>query len=746
MNNIVSRKFNIRSDSAIFALAFAAALILQGAVPFFLTPTLGQAVWSMGFAKSFLNDSVFSIYAHNIGAPEPAAMAFGLAGAWLSAVFMRLGLVASDAYSAMIATCLSIAFCSAYGVARHFSVVPKLSILAAFCWLTMPVTWAHAGYSMLSTGIALLPFYLLSSIKIFSWNPGDAEHAGRKPIIWVLLYPVICVISIFTDGYSFMMFAVGSSILGVWMFVSGTGVVKKRLVLLSLPVHFAGFCIAYALYGLYIGKPEFAASHIDFFRGWGVDLTFLVLPTQGMHWLPDLIGWSVPRSEDRFFGDLSVWVTSFSVPVIIGAVWAVCNVHRRHGIVLALVLVTVFGFYMSLGPSFKFNSVKPEGQKIGQGMAKEYAVAPTGSAILSENLPGFKNMRASYRWGALGVFGAWGLLVFAMSARHKRKTIVVASILVGAVTLLNLPVLSNKLKNDAAHRAMFFALESDLIDDLRGFVNPEERVAFLPWRNDFLVNYVVSSLNVVSFNIGGDKNLEEARRHWPETMRQFPMGHVDRDFAGRVLLLFARHETDAVVLPYIDMLWAAHRWPYPVQYKEELAPVVAKLKQSGFVDVVERDLYAVVRLRPRFTSMESDELVPLIGRAVCIAPFCLERDEFDVSTPTIVGELQGSLLLSTGTEGFIHFGPYAAMNAGSYRLTVNGSAEKTATAWADVVSGRGNIRHAVFPLAATDKERDILAEGEVVLDEFVQDIEVRVYVGGEDSVVLKGYCLTPVHQ
>jgi hypothetical protein len=229
-------------------------------------------------------------------------------------------------------------------------------------------------------------------------------------------------------------------------------------------------------------------------------------------------------------------------------------------------------------------------------------------------------------------------------------------------------------------------------------------------------------------------------------MRQFPMGHVDRDFANRVLLLFARHETDAVVLPYIDMLKAAHRWPYPVQYKEELAPIVAKLKRSGFMEVVERDLYAAVRLKPRFTSMASSELEPLIGRTVCFAPYCLAEDEFDASSFTIVGELQDNRLLSTGTEGFIHFGPYAALKAGRYRLTVNGSAVTTATAWADVVSGRGNIRHAVFPLKATDKESGILAEGEVVFDEFVQDIEVRVYAGTEDSVVLKGYGLTPVHQ
>lgn len=427
MDNIVSRKFSAKRDGTIFALALAFCLVLHGAVPFILTPTLGQAVWTAGFAKSFLNNSVFSIYAHNIGAPEPAAIAFGLSGAWLSAVFMKIGLHAPDAYSAMIATWLCVAFCSAYGIARHFSVNPMLSILAAFCWLTMPVTWAHAGYSMLSTGIALIPFYLLFPIKVFSWNGNDAEHAAHSPRIWLLLYPIVCVISIFMDGYSFMMFAAGASILGVWMFLSGNAVVKKHLLSISFPVHFVGFAIAYVLFALYIGKSGFSASPIDFFRGWGVDLSFLMIPTRGMHWLPDLIGWSVQRSADRYFGDASVWITSFSLPLIIGAIWSMFAGVRKQGIIVALVLVTLFGFYMSLGPSLKFNSVKPEGTNLGPLMAEEYAIAPTGSAILSKNVPGFKNMRASYRWGALGVFGAWSLLICAMSVKNKRTWIQVIS-------------------------------------------------------------------------------------------------------------------------------------------------------------------------------------------------------------------------------------------------------------------------------------------------------------------------------
>jgi hypothetical protein len=585
------------ANGVVFLIALVFSLVLQGALPFVMMPTMGQAVWTTGFAQSFLNDSVFSIWAHNFGAPQPAYISFGLAGAWLTAVFMRLGLHAADAYSAMIAVWMSVSFVSAYYLARNFSVTPLLSTMAATCWLTMPVIWAHAGYCMLSTGMALLPFYFLYSIKIFEERSGWTSGIKRDEAAWLFLYPFICIISVFMDGYSFMMFAVGSTVLGLWSFLSNGGQNRKHLMLVSFPVHIVSLGVAYILYALYIGKFGFDTAPLDFFRGWGVDLTFILIPTRGMHWLPDLTGWSISRSPKFLFGDESVWITSFSIPVIIGAVWAVLISSQRKKLVIGLAMISLFGFYMSLGPSIKFNSTKPSGEKLGALMPERYAIAPNGSGFLSKNLPGFRNMRASYRWGALGVFGAWALLVSSMSAENRRRTVFGSVALMGIVMLLNLPNPSFKWKNYTSNRSMFLRLESDLVEDMRMFLHPGERVAFLPWRNDFLANYVASKLNVVSFNIGGDKNLEDARKHWPAIMRDFPIARVDDGFAGRVYLMLARKEADCIVFPYIDMLWAAHSWPYPAKFKEQFMPVIARLAGSGLVEITDRDFFAVVRLK-----------------------------------------------------------------------------------------------------------------------------------------------------
>lgn len=298
----------------LLTVAIVFVLVLHANIPFISIASLGQAVWSMGFSQSIANGPWYSVHAVDIGIPHVAAISFGLSGVWPASLLIRLGLHPADAYASIAALWVLIAFFSAMNLSRALGdgVTRPLAILGATAWITMPMIWAHSGYSMLSFGMALLPFYYSAPIKLF-WGESKFQE-NYKQILFNYVFKAL--IAVFMDGYTFMMFAVGASLLLVYALISRQSG-RRFLLVTALPVHIFSFALAYLLYCTYIG--EFYSSHnpIDLFRGWGVDLSFLIIPSRGVLWLPDMLGLSLSRSEAIYFGDASVWMTTFALPVLI---------------------------------------------------------------------------------------------------------------------------------------------------------------------------------------------------------------------------------------------------------------------------------------------------------------------------------------------------------------------------------------------------------------------------------------------
>ncbi|MDL2424787.1 hypothetical protein M2C68_19480, partial [Pseudomonas sp. BAgro211] len=57
---------------------------------------------------------------------------------------------------------------------------------------------------------------------------------------------------------------------------------RARVLFWAMPVHLAGFALAYLSYTRYVGVAEFSKSPLEFFRGWGLDLSYLVAPSRGV--------------------------------------------------------------------------------------------------------------------------------------------------------------------------------------------------------------------------------------------------------------------------------------------------------------------------------------------------------------------------------------------------------------------------------------------------------------------------------
>ena len=686
------------ASNRVAALAVLALLLaLYGALPFIATPTFPQALWTLGFSQSFANASMATIHAANIGAPQPAAIAFGLAGAWPAGLFIAAGLQPADAYAAMVALWLSVAFFGAYGLARLAGAAPALALGGAALWLTMPMVWAHADYSMLGLGFALLPFYFRCALPML--------QSGTQAV----LYPLACVVAVFMDGYSFVMFAAGASLLGAWLYWR---IPERRrdLARRALPLHLASFGLAAGLYVLYVDAGSFPPMPLDAFRTWGLDLAFFAVPAEGQHWIPDALGWSAARSEERFFGDASIWRSTFALPLVLAALWAWWKV-RGAALATGLLVALVLGFYLALGPSLKVHATHTPAED-GKTMSAAQALAPTGSAWLSTRVPGLRDMRSAYRWLALTVFSAWLLLMLWLATGTRAP--LVAAALVG---LLNLPHPAEKWATGRHNREMFLRLDAELLHDLGRFVRPGERIAFLPWGNDVLANYLASRLAAVSYNVGGDKNVARAHRDWPQTLRQMPMGAVEPGFPAQALLLLARGEADAVVLPYVDLFWAAHFWPSPLAHAARLRPAIAAIERSGLARVTERGLYALVR----FEGGSGPAAEAAVLREICAPPICLRGERLAPESPP------------------------ATLAAGQFRVRLYGSGRSGGAGRIEVLSEQPGFRHASIALVASAPgvPGGLLAEGYVNLHYRVEDFQLRLVPGEGDLLRVEGYEVLP---
>lgn len=723
-------------------------LLLHGAVPGLLAPTLGQAIWTTGFAQSFANEGLFTIHASNFGIPEPAAMSFGLAGGWPASIFIEAGMNPIDAYVSMTATWLLIAYYFCFSLARWFGLSITMATLGALAWLTLPVTWAHANYSMLMLGIALLPFYFYCVIRFFCPGP-NASHpklsAYSWKFFWLLL--VACVISVFMDGYSFMMFASGSALIALMFLLSKYSDIRV-LGRAKLPGYVFCFGTAYALYAAYIGKSGFKEATLDFFRGWAVDLMYLLYPTEGVHWFWDWVGLSIPRSEQLHFGDASVWTTTFSAVLIAGAVLSVLSVKllskNIRFWVLTFGLISLFGFYMSLGPSLKIDVTKPQDQQLTRSMPARFGSLSTGSGLLSSYLPGFKNMRASYRWVALGSMGALlVILAVAATSRVNRRAALLSGLVLLLLIVSNLPDVRSSYRGDYRHRQMFLQIENEFVGALDTATKRGEKVAFLPWGNDFLVNYSAAKAGVYAFNIGGDKNLVEARKHWPLEMSGAWATVPTEDVTREVLELLATSTADVVVMTYTDLLWGAHEWPHTWGRREEVASQVHRLDSSGLFRIEDGKYFATIRLSGDQEDTSYQELLNQVYGSTCKPSWCFELAGFSSETLTEVGVIEAGELHSASRRGYLLYGPYIRMRKGKYQLTINGKLSHGSLT-VDVVSDKGKTFHFEMKIAAGASDTGQLLQEEVELLEDVTDLEVRVFVERTDEVTIAGYDLEPI--
>lgn len=608
---------------ALFA-GLAWSLIVNGAVPYAGMPTMGQAASMMGYAQAFADQHWYSMHARSFGFPVPTSLATGLPLAWIAAWFIRSGMATYDAYAAAAAFWLLASYVGAFRLARILGAHALMAALAATCWMTLPIVWAHASYSSLALGIAMLPLYLSSAMALTNTTTPTPTPSARARLYAMLEFVGLCVISLFMDGYTFMMFVVASGIVLVYRIASDRSnwLVTMRS---ALPGYLVGFPGAYFLYTGYMGRSAFAPAPLEFFRGWGLDLTFLVKPTHGQFLLWDWLGWSSVRNDDVFFGDASVWNTTFGLPLLMAGLACFLCIRKRDSRAWLFLIVAMAGLYMSLGPSLKIDAVKPVGTT-GPFMDAGIGLMSTGSALLSSAVPGFRAMRAAYRWDALFLLGMWCLvtLAAARAVTTRRKAWVG---LYAVLMLSTTPHVMDAWGDYKGYRTGLASIDREIATPLSQRIRAGSRIFFVPFSNDVMANYLSPRLGVTTYNVGGDKQIEIARERWPADLQKLSMNHFDSSDVPTIRAALLAREADVVIIPYFDTLWAAHLWPCvaeasgfsdwtlalfaankgflcPAQLKAAYAQPVAALAGDRQLSVDQQPLFTLVTLRSEHLSDE----------------------------------------------------------------------------------------------------------------------------------------------
>jgi hypothetical protein len=112
------------------------------------------------------------------------------------------------------------------------------------------------------------------------------------------------------------------------------------------------------------------------------------------------------------------------------------------------------------------------------------------------------------------------------------------------------------------------------------------------------------------------------------------------------------------------------------------------------------------------------------------------------SLPATVGILKDSRRVTEKKAGYLVFGPYSSFKNGYYELSVFGASDFISGAYVDIVSEKGGLVHARFNLEGSEKGF-LLKKVSVHIPVNVSDIEVRVWVGDDDKLELRGYTLKP---
>jgi hypothetical protein len=544
----------------------------------------------------------------SMGFPSTYPVAAGLPTLLIKAMTMQglsLSLLTADA--AVDGLFLAAGLVGAIWFLRSLGIERWLALLGAYLILSSPVVQGQDNYGALRTGFLLVPAY----VWIDHRSRGallTSTHPRVTQLAWAGAVVGARVFALFTDGYSFVLSVLLSgALLVAWL----VGAWRARQVVEAISatgIFFLSVGVAYWSFTRYFpAAKDFAVMPVDFFRGQGVDLYALAVPSRRFL-IPYLLGWVQHASPWQAYTDgPPLTDTYLGLTMVGGVVFALlyargCSHPLRREVVTVLV-IGLAALLVSLGPSLKVADFRPPGTFdlanpfSNYLMPAEAATMNLGTDWLYQRFPGIRTMRALYRWHLLVRIAL--VVVFLAGVQRllqRRKGPLACLLCLLAVVELFPNVI---LTSSAGTRSMrgWKDFESHVARPLATSVLPGERVLLQPceaptFRNDFLASPLCGHMGARCYNAAGDKSIGAVFPFWPLEVQQ--LMRQQGDTLDNIAGLFRRGVLDVVVFTRFSLWEQAHSWP-PTAHDDARASDACRKLLGPVASAFRRDWFLVLR-------------------------------------------------------------------------------------------------------------------------------------------------------
>ena len=579
-------------------LLIVGIVMIYGLIPYRYISNLNINYLAIGQGQS-LALSGFNIMLPDMGYPYGAPVVFGLPFTMVQAGIISL--FGTDAYLGFILASIlfiAVAVAGCVGLMRSLGVSLPVALLFTFIFYSQSFIWRHGGYGQLMFAFAFMPVYLLID-KVFLDRLYQRDRKWYRLIPFILLYFAAKTFSFFMDGYSFIMWSVASGLIFLWYAAK----MLPRRVFLQIIIGFlvlgAASAAAYVLYVRYLpGSDNFYVASIDVFRSMSADVYTLLVPIQLPATLESIFKIGPIYNMNQFYGDGSNVLWNYlGYSLLISLIGYLLVRRAKSAFEKGLLAAGAIAFIMALGPSIKINDQRVTPQT-GTVTAQDYIMSPEqatidlGTGFIYTNVPGINIMRAVYRWLLLPkvVLAIAAALFFEELLRRRR--LVISGIL---TALLLIEFLPNFAELDRSYQQNFSYMEAfnqDVIEPLREYIKPGDRLLFTFTDTDYLVSYIVPMLDAISYNVGGDKNNAIAWAHWPQEVREI---RRETNITENVTRLLTTDQLDWFVIPLFNLRWDANRWP-PSAVDENREQARSLLNFDECFTVIESRYFYLVKL------------------------------------------------------------------------------------------------------------------------------------------------------